>query len=449
MASELIIMSLNENLKISSMQKHFIALILLILFASEIHGNIIRDSEIEEAISLVAEPIIKAAHLKNVKIYLINDNSLNAFTAGAEAIYIYSGMINQFPDIDVIRGVIAHEMGHVLGKHIVRQQENIDIYGKAALSTLAIGLASAVAGNSSLATAIALGGVHFAERSILSYSRTFESSADQTALRLLEQSGYSARGMVKFFEYSSATHRGALINPYDQTHPLSQERLTSLKYSYQNSKFKNAKNPLELEYKFARSAAKLLAFTVDPKQLLGSINPALPLEIANYIKAICYFRTGDLAKSIQHINTLITAKPNDAFYHELAGQILFEFGKKESLNSYNTALALRPDDILIKFSRAIVGITIYEDAPAKMKEFYKDLKLVIDREPDNLLALYYLAIYYEKMGKKPDSLLASAILAYKTNDIARAKGLAKAAIKGLEPNTPSWFKANDIILTDE
>lgn len=432
------------------MHKHFIVLILISLFCSKAYAaSVIRDSEIEEAISLIAEPVIKAARLKNVKIYLINDNALNAFTAGAEAIYIYSGMINQFPDIDVIRGVIAHELGHVLGKHVVRQQENIDIYGKAALSTMAIGLASAIAGNGSLATAIALGGVHFAERSILSYSRTFESSADQTALRLLEQSGFSARGMVKFFEHSSATHRGALINPYDQTHPLSQERLTSLKYSYQNSKFKDSKNSPELEYKFARSAAKLLAFTVDPKQLLTSVNPQGNAEITNYVKAICYFRMGDLAKSIHHIDALIAQKPGDAFYHELKGQILFEFGKKEALSSYTTALSLRPSDVLIKFSRAIVGITVYASLPVKMAEFYKDLKLVTEREPDNLTALYYLAIYYEKAGKKPESLLASAVLAYKSNDLTRARGLAKAAIKGLVPNTPNWYKANDIILTDK
>ena len=431
------------------MQKYVIALILLIGSCCKASAEgIIRDSEIEEAIGLVAEPIIRAARLKNVKIYLIDDNSLNAFTAGAEAIYIYSGMINQFPDIDVIRGVIAHEMGHVLGKHVVRQQENIDIYSKTALSTIAIGLASAVAGNGSLATAIALGGVHFAERSILSYSRAFESSADQTALRLLEQSGYSAKGMVKFFEYSSASNHGALINPYDQTHPLSQERLNALKYSYQNSKFKNAKNPPDLEYKFARSAAKLLAFTVDPKKLLGSINPSLSGEIANYIKAICYFRAGDLANSVKHIDELLSLKPKDAFYNELKGQILFEFGRKESLNYYNIALNLRPNDILIKFSRAIVGITTNENSPAKMEEFYKDLKLVANREPDNLLALYYLAVYYEKVGKKSESMLESAVLAFKSGDLARAKGLANAAIKGLAPNTPNWYKANDIILTD-
>lgn len=104
------------------MHNRFLIFITIIFFnylASAI--GIIIDSEIEEALNLVAAPIIKAAGLKNVKVYLVHDNFLNAFTTGAEVIYIYSGMINQFPDIDVIRGVIAHEMGRILGKHIIRQ----------------------------------------------------------------------------------------------------------------------------------------------------------------------------------------------------------------------------------------------------------------------------------------------------------------------------------------
>jgi predicted Zn-dependent protease len=431
------------------MKKLVLLSLLICIFPNLSQADIIRDSEIEEAINLIAEPIIKASKLKNVKIFLVNDNSLNAFTAGAENIYLFSGMINQFPDIDVIRGVIAHEMGHIIGKHLVRQQENIDLYGKAALSTIAVGLASALSGNSSVGAAIAFSGVHFSERSVLAYSRTFESSADQTALRLLEQSGYSSRGMLKFFEYTNAEHRGALINPYDQTHPLSQERLIALRSSYQNSKFKDAKNSVELEYKFSRSAAKLLAFTVDPRKLVSNINPKLLPEITNYIKSICYFRMGDLAKSIKHIDDLLALKPRDPFYHELKGQVLFEFGKKESLNSYTTALNLRPNDILIKFCKAIVGVTIYSNDPHKMFEFYKDLKLVVDTEPDNLSALYYLAIYYEKTGKKAESLLYSAIMAFKSDDIRRARGLARAAIKSFKPNTPNWYKANDIILTDK
>ena len=290
---------------------------------------------------------------------------INAFTAGGNEIFINSGLINQFPDIDVLRGVIAHEIGHILGKHIIRQLENIDIYNKVALSSIAIGLASAATGNSSLGSAIALGGMHFSERSILSYSRAFESSADQTALKLLEQSGNSSIGMIKFFEYMKIQHSNRFANPYDQTHPLSQERLVALKDFYQKSKFKNSKNSKELEYKFSRSAAKLLAFTTTtPKKLLTHATTFSP-EISNYIKAICYFRMSDLNNSLQNINKLLSSHPNDPFYNELKGQILFEFGKKEALGYYIAASKVRPNDLLIKLGKAIVGITIYSNEPAK------------------------------------------------------------------------------------
>lgn len=426
---------------------------LLLLFfltlSSFAKAGIIRDSEIEETINLIADPIVKAAGLKSLKIYLIDDEALNAFTAGGNELYINSGLIIQFKDIDVIRGVIAHEVGHILGKHIIRQSENIDNYSKAALSAVAIGLASAATGNNSLASAIALGGMHFSERSILSYSRTYESSADQTAVKLLEQSGNTVKGMTKFFEYMEKQHRGSFINPYEQTHPLSSERLVALRNFYQQSKFKESQNSKELQYKFARSAIKLTAFTTNPKKLLQSINQSMPVELVNYAKAIAYFRTGDLNQSVAYIDKLIELKPNDPFYQELKGQILFEFGKAESLHYYTKAAQLRPNDLLIKLARSIVGITLYTNQPNKMLGFYQDLKLVSAKEEDNILALYYLAIYYEQTGQRYESLLNSAIIALKTGDLERAKGLARAALKGLTPNTPSWYKANDIILIEK
>lgn len=410
--------------------------------------EIIRDSEIEETLNLIAQPIVKAAKLKKLKIHLINDNELNAFTAGGNELYIYSGIINQFSDIDVIRGVIAHEVGHIVGAHLLRQGENIDLYNKVAASSVAIGLASVVAGQAALGTALAFGGEHFAQRSILSYSRAFESSADQAALKLLESSGNSAIGMIKFFEFLQKQHSVAMINRYDQTHPLSIQRLQLLRQFHAKSKYKHATNSKELEYKFARSAAKLLAFTTSKQQLRSILTQNYSQEIADYVKAIVYFRMSDVTKSIHYIDRLLILKPNDPFYYELKGQILFEFGKYESLDAYTKALLLRPNDLLIRLSTAIVGITIYEHEIEKIKPFFNDLQLIYNKEPDNLAALYYMAVYYERVGRKADALLTSAVMAYKAGDIKRAESLAKTAIKEFKQDTPSWHKANDIILNE-
>lgn len=428
-------------------QKLLLALFITATFFNAQGSSIIRDSEIEETINLIAEPLLRTAKLKGIKIYLINDQTLNAFTNGSNEIYIYSGMMNSFADLDVIRGVIAHEIGHIIGKHVARQLENIDNYNKLSLSSIAIGLASAASGNAALATAIALGGMHISERSVLSYSRTFEASADHAALKLLESNGYSCKGMIEFFNYISKQIRDPLVNVYDQTHPLSNERLLYLQDFYQKSKFKTDHNPFGLEYKFARSRAKLIAFTTqDPAYLLENIPADLNPEIADYMRSICYFRISNLDKALQYVNRLIEQYPKDPYYNELKGQILFEFGKPEALSAYVIAAQLRPDDLLIKTSKAIVGITIYQNESQKMLPFYQDLKTVSDKERDNNpLILYYLAMYYEKTGQSGQSILCSAIIAQKSGDIKRAKLLASAALKNLEQGTPSWYKASDII----
>ena len=57
----------------------------------------LRDAEIENDISTMAAPIWRAAGLEpsDVGIYLVNDNQLNSFVAGGQAIFINTGLILQ------------------------------------------------------------------------------------------------------------------------------------------------------------------------------------------------------------------------------------------------------------------------------------------------------------------------------------------------------------------
>ncbi len=65
------------------MAKKIISIIVFVLFlVKSAHANIIRDSEIEEAINLVVAPLKQASGIKDLKILLINDETPNAFTVG-------------------------------------------------------------------------------------------------------------------------------------------------------------------------------------------------------------------------------------------------------------------------------------------------------------------------------------------------------------------------------
>ena len=94
------------------------------------------------------------------------------FTLGVSLIFVHSGLITRFPDPDVLRGVVAHEFGHIIGQHISRSQEVIDNYTLVAMGSAAIGLATAI-GTGSPGIAIMIAGNHVAEISIQAYSRAF------------------------------------------------------------------------------------------------------------------------------------------------------------------------------------------------------------------------------------------------------------------------------------
>jgi len=427
------------------MLKKLITIILLTLsFLQNAEANIIRDSEIEETIDLVIAPLKKASGLKELKIYLIDDETPNAFTVGGNIIFIHSGLITKFPDPDVLRGVIAHEIGHILGHHIIRRQAIVDNYTLAAMGTAAIGLATAISAGAP-GIAIMLAGTHVSERSIMAYSRTFESSADQAAFKLLEKSHNSSAGMIKFFEQTKIDSKSDFINPYEQTHPLSHDRLRILKSENKKSQYSKSQNTPDLIYKFQRISTKLSSYTRPLSALLPCDDKENEDESAHYTKAIKCFRMGNFANGLTHVNKLLIKRPGDPFYQELKAQILFEDGNKNALDEYEIVYKARNKDALVVLGRAIVGITQYKDSPLKLDPFYKDLLFVIEKEPDNLLALYYLAIYYEKKGLKGKSYLNSAIIAHKLGHQRDAIELATAAKKELQTSTPDWYKANDIL----
>lgn len=408
--------------------------------------NIIRDSEIENTINQVIKPLLRASSINNLKIHILSDNSINAFTGGGSEIFVNSGLISNFPDADLFRGVIAHEMGHIMGHHVLRQIDNIENQQKVAASAMAIGLAGALAGAPIVAIGAMAGGINYADSTIMQSSRIFESSADQAGLQLLEKSGNSAIGLLKLLTYLENNTNNLFTNPYEMTHPLSADRIDAVSNFIARSKFKTSQTAPAISYAFKRAAFKLYAFTAPLSN--ASVTKSGSEEIDNYIMAILAMRKGKLQDAINYIDRLLGASPEDPYYHELKGQILFAFGKKEALASYQKAIELLPNDALLRISRAAVILNIDSKNQAHFTQIINDLKFAQNKEPDNLMPYYFLAIVYDKLGDKGSSALNHAIFFFKQGNLKDAKMMARIAVKFLPQNTPDWYKANDIILTE-
>ena len=163
---------------------------------------LLRDVEIETTLRVLADPIFQAAGLdaSSITIYIVNDNTLNAFVAGGQNLFLNSGLLIRTQTPDQLAGVIAHEAGHISGGHLSRARIAMENAGSQALLGALLGAAAAVAGAPQLGIAAFAGGLTVAQGGFLKFSRTQEQAADQAATRFLGDLGRSPEGLLEFFE---------------------------------------------------------------------------------------------------------------------------------------------------------------------------------------------------------------------------------------------------------
>lgn len=169
---------------------------------------VVRDAEIEALVRDYALLIFKAAGLSKsgIDIILINDSSFNAFVAGRR-MFINTGALLQAETPNEIIGVIAHEAGHIAGGHqdrlreqLARAQTMAIVAGLLGAGAIAAGVAAKSSAVAQAGGGLAMGGGEAARRSLLSYQRSEETTADRSAVTYLEATGQSAQGMLKTFK---------------------------------------------------------------------------------------------------------------------------------------------------------------------------------------------------------------------------------------------------------
>src|SRR4029453_12491980 len=92
-------------------------------FAQDDSGpSVLRDTETELLFKQMSLPLIQAAGLdpRSVNVVLLNDPEINAFVATGQTVYIQSGLLEACDNVDQLQGVVAHELGHVIGGDSIR-----------------------------------------------------------------------------------------------------------------------------------------------------------------------------------------------------------------------------------------------------------------------------------------------------------------------------------------
>ena len=426
--------------------------LVLINHTSAFSQSLLRDTEIEETMIDYTKPILLAAGLSpsSVDLYLVNDPSLNAFVTRGQNIFLHSGIILQSDTPNQLKGVIAHEAGHIAGGHIVRSDYgNRSAYG-AMLIAAGIGIAAILAGEAEAGAMVLGGSQQFGQLEALAYSRTNESAADQYAAQYMEATKQSGQGLIDFFDRFRAQEvlSNARRYPYFRGHPLSSDRIDALREVVDESEYTDVRDTEEEQNRLEMAKAKLRGFLEGPQVVFSKYPPSDQSQPARYARSVAHFKAADLKNALKEIDSLISENNKNPYFFELKAQILYESGQGQaSLKPARKALELKPNAPLLKL--ALAQSLLEEGNDLSTLEAIELLKSALNTERENSYAWYTLSRAYGEAGMKAEAKYATAEQAYAIGDLARASSFAKRAQTDLERGDPLWRRASDIIVVSD
>jgi predicted Zn-dependent protease len=415
--------------------------------------SILRDAETEALFAEMSAPLIAAAGLnpRNVKVVMIGDKEINAFVAGGQYVYVNSGLITAADNVNEVQGVVAHELGHVAGGHVIRSAEGIKTATGITLLSLLLGAAAIAAGAGDAGAGIMAAGQQAALGKYLAFSRTQESSADAAGARYLSIAGVSGRGSIAFFKkLQNIEFRLAIPqeDSYGRTHPLSGERIAILEEGYKKDPAWTKPTDPVLEAKFQRVKAKLQGFINDPARTLidyPESNTSLP---ARYARAYAWHRSAYPDKALAETDALLKAQPGDPYFLELKGQILLESGRPtEALPILREAVNRTNNQPLIAalFGHALIAT----EQDANFAEAAKVLRAAVAKDNENPFAWYQLGVVFDHQGDAARAAMASAERYHLEGQPRLALANAELAVRNLPQGSPDWIRAQDIALVSK
>lgn len=407
----------------------------------------IRDTEIEAIIHEWADPVFTGMGLEpsEVEILLINDEDLNAFATRGRIMGLNTGLILKTNNPNELLGVIAHEAGHIRNRHTLRDGAQ-GAGMQPMLMTMALG-ALAIAAGAPDAGAVLLGNSqYFGTLSALRYMTHQEGEADNTGARALEAAGESGRGLVSFFENfrSQEVFSDARRYPYFRSHPLSSDRIENLRRFVAEQPHYSHRDSPERMAQHALIVAKIHAFMDHPRDTYRAY-PETDVSLpARYARAIAWYRDGQTDRALSAVDVLLTEQPENPYFWELKGQILFEEGRpEEAIGAHQRSVEIKPDAPLLRINLAHALIETRD--PARLDTAVNHLKRATALEKDNSMAWRLLGQAYASQGKEGEARLASAEMYFAAGAEQQATQFALRARDMLDPGSDEWTRAMDIV----
>ncbi len=330
---------------------------------------LIKDPEIVGYVSGVGQKVLNQVDGKffDYEFFVIQDDGLNAFAMPGGLVFVHTGLLEVIDTENELLCVLAHETGHVQGRHIARRMERMQ---RINIATAAIAIAGLFLGQGQVGSAIFATSGALNASIALKYSRADEEEADRRACQWVCKAGYDPRGLITVLKKMQKYRwlGTSAIPSYLSTHPVDSERVTYLEDLWDRKRCVE-KFPEDL-FRLRKIQVKIRVLTHDP------------MVTTKYYKRE------------------LSATPDDMFLlYGLAQSLLAAREYDKALKAYDNLVSSAPErpEFKVDQGRAYFAAGKYQKAISTVGPYSK-------KHPGDSTARFFLARAYLEQGKPAEAL---------------------------------------------
>ncbi len=393
-----------------------------LLYSVRAELRILDDPDISQYINDLGQQVVTVAGTQyfDYHFFVVRSNQFNAFAAPAGLVFFYSGLISRMQNEDELVSVMAHEVGHVVSRHIAQRMEK---GGKVSAATMLLGIASLAIGIPALSQGLLAGSMAAGQAINLHYSRQDEEQADRLSfewMRKMHRNPVAMEGMLRIMRRISR-YRSDKLPQYLLTHPNPEARLNYVESLVEMDPDQKVPGYYRRHdnFRFLRFKYRVMVQTVDLDQLQIRCRNIIERTrdeeeriMAHYGLALILAAEHDFRGGLKELQGVRASYPDRDILAVDAGVMRMESGQlDQALDLLRFARRRMPGSMYATFElaralekkgdldRASALLGQVEEHMPEYSRLYFELGKIKAAQGANSLSRFYLGKYYLYQGR--------------------------------------------------
>ncbi|MEO6078819.1 MAG: M48 family metalloprotease [Steroidobacteraceae bacterium] len=294
----------------------------------------------------------------------VRDKTINAFALPGGFVGVHTGLILLTNSESELAGVVAHEVGHVVQRHMAR---TVQAQSRIGLTSIAATLGAVLIGIATGSPDAAIGMVSMAQATTMqqqiNFTRMEEHEADRVGIGFLGAAGFDPNGMIGFFS-TMMRERGISgddLPPLLLSHPVESERIAEAR-ARAASMPPVARRADSATYPYIRERLRVVASPpeADLRRYFDNLRKTDPTNPAlQYGQALAEMKAGNATAAVGLLKPLVAAQPQLPLLHVALAQAQFAAGQRDkAAATFDEALVLSPRNVpvSVRYAEALLAM---------------------------------------------------------------------------------------------